>query len=162
VDLADFVPSLRREVTPPGSDVFSDVSDDVFTGYLADAFWEARLDGFLPAWEADEDGVVTPVPPNTVDLPRDQIAAILIYAGVRVLRNQILNTQTSFQATAGPVSYQVQNSATMLVEMLKQLKAVKDRLVDNIAIDQPGTVIGYIDAYAARLGLSEQYVLPGA
>lgn len=152
VDLADFVPALRREITPPGSDLFNDVSDDVFTGYLADSFWEARLDGFLTDWFADEDGVVTPVAPNTTDLPRDQVAAIILYAGIRVLRNQILNTQTSFQATAGPVSYQVQNSATMLVEMLKQLRAVKDRLVAGVIENEP-TSTAYIDAYATRLGL---------
>lgn len=153
VDLSDFVAALRREITPPGSDLFAGVGDEVFTGYLADAFWEARLDGFLSSWSADDDGIVVPVAPNTTDLPRDQIAAIIIYAGVRVLRNQILNTQTAFRAQAGPVEYEVQNSAQMLVEMLKQLKAVKDRLIDSVGSGIETTTTAYIDAYATRLGL---------
>lgn len=150
VDLSDFVPSLRREVTPPDSTLFANVGDDVFTGYLADAFWEARLDGFLQAWTADEDGIVTPVAPNTTEIPRDQVAAIIIYAGIRVLRNRILNTNTTFRAQAGPVEYEVQNSATMLVEMLKQLKAIKDRLLeDKTEVGQTDTL--YLDAVATRL-----------
>ena len=149
VDLADFVPSLRREVTPPGSDLFTDVSDDVFTGYLADAFWEARLDGFLAKWTADEDGIVTPAASGTPELTRDLVALIILYAGIKVLRNKILNTNTTFRATAGPVEFETQNSATMLVELLKQLKASKDRILDLVA-DSGFTPVELIDAYAVR------------
>lgn len=158
VDLSDYVSSLRREVTPLGSDLFSGVTDAQWTAYLTDSFWEARLDGFLQAWTADEDGLVLPVAPNTTDLPREQIAAIVIYAGVRVLRNRILNLNTSFRSKAGPVEYEVQNSATMLVEMLKQLKAAKDRLLEA-RDNSESTQTLYLDAVASRMGLSTQTAL---
>lgn len=161
VDLSDYVPSLRREVTPPDSTLFTNVTDEVFTGYLADAFWEARLDGFLTAWVADEDGLVTPVAPNTTELPREQIAAIIIYAGVRVLRNRILNMNTTFRSKAGPVEYEVQNSAAMLVEMLKQLKAMKDRLLESQE-DVGETNTLYLDAVATRLLGPNAYLALGS
>lgn len=161
VDLSEYVSSLRREVTPLGSDPFSTVTDTQWTDYLADSFWEARLDGFLQGWTADEDGVVSPVPPNTLELPREQIAAIIIYAGVRVLRNKILNTNTTFRAKAGPVEYETQNSATMLAEMLKQLKAVKDRLLDGLT-ESDATSVAYIDAYSARLGIAQPTLALGS
>jgi len=126
-DLADFIDSLRREVTPLGSEPFSAVADDTWTGYLADAFWEARLDGLLSGFVADTDGVVTP------DLPRELVALVVLYAGVRVLRNRILSIASSTRYKAGPVEYETSASATALTELLRQLAAIKKRIVDAAA-----------------------------
>lgn len=131
VDLDDYVPSLQREVNPPGTAIF-DVSDDVWVGYLTDAFWEARMDGFMAGYTCDEDGSVTPLAGGGADLPRQYVALIVLYAGVRILRTQILNTKTLFRAKAGPTEFEQQNSATMLAEMLKQLAAAKQQLIDQI------------------------------
>lgn len=149
VDLSDYTDVLRREISPPGSTVFAGVGDDVLTGYLSDALWEARLDGFVTGYKADPDGIVTPEDDNAPDITRDLIALLVIYAGIRILRNQILNTNTRFVAKAGPVEYETENSATMLVEMLKQLKSIKDRLL----FQEQGygmTTVQLVDGYTVR------------
>lgn len=148
VDLGEFVESLRREVTPPGSTLFADVSDDVFIGYLADAFWEARLDGFLGKWEADADGLIAPLDASGEDITRELIGLVILYAGVKILRNRLMNLNTAFRAEAGPVKYEVENSANLLTEMLKQLKARKDQLLD--AVTNAPTETYYFDAYTLR------------
>lgn len=155
VDLSDFVESLRREVTPPGSDLFTDVDDTVMTGYLADAFWEARLDGFLGVWVANEDGLVTPMETGGDDLPRELIGLVILYAGVKILRNRLMNLNTAFSAKAGPVEYEVQNSANLLTEMLKQLKEAKDRILEQVDLAPTNTY--YFDAYTARNSSAAAY-----
>lgn len=154
LDLSDYVESLQREVIPPGSNLFANVDATAWAGYLSDAFWEARLDGFLTGYSADDDGAVTRIV-DTVpeDMPRQYVALVVLYAGIRVLRNKILNTQTSFRAKAGPVEYETQNGATMLAEMLKQLAATKNRLIEAAeqTSDVNTTVVAMFDAYSTRL-----------
>jgi hypothetical protein len=147
VDLSDYVATLRREVTPPGSTLFAAVPDDTFTGYLADSFWEARLDGFLAGYTCDEDGVVEPTATGGADFPRAEVALVVLYAGVRVLRNKILNTSTSFRAKAGPVEFEQQNGATVLTEMLRQLRDQKNRI---ITLSQDQTLVEIFDALSIR------------
>lgn len=148
VDLADYVDSLRREVTPLGADPFAAVEGDEWIGYLTDAFWEARLDGFLEGYVADEDGLVENEGGGG-DLDRRYIALIVLYAGIRVLRNRILNTNTAFRAKAGPVEFEQQSSATMLAEMLKQLRGTKDRIIE--ALDGDATDVHILDAMSVRM-----------
>lgn len=148
VDLAEFVDSLRREVTPPGSDLFATVPDDTFVGYLTDAFWEARLDGFMAKWEADVDGFVVPLDPDGEDLPRELVGLVVLYAGIKILRNRIMNLNTAFRSKAGPVEYEVQNSANLLTELLKQLAARKEQILE--AVENIPTPTFYFDAYSTR------------
>lgn len=158
VDMADYVPALKREVTPLGADPFASVEDASWVGYLADAFWEARLDGFLKGYEAIElgpgDVEVGPVSGSAEEadqVPREQMALVILYAGIRVLRNQILNTNTAFRAKAGPVEFEQQTSATMLAEMLKQLKATKDRILDGLDDEVGQTGVMILDAFSTRV-----------
>ena len=149
IDLADYVPALQREVNPPGVDLLSGATAAELVGHLSDAFWEARLDGFLTAWTCDEDGVVTPVDPlSAVDIPRDALSLVVLYAGIRVIRNRILNTNAVFRAKAGSVEYETGTSAQMLTEMLKQLKAAKDRYLERATDNE--TPVGYYDALSVR------------
>lgn len=153
VDMVDYVESLKREVQPPGSDIFAAVTEAEWVGYLGDAFWEARLDGFLEGWRAVEeagDVTVESVRPDGPDIPRQQIALVILYAGIRVLRNRILNMPTTFRAKAGPVEFEQQNSATMLAEMLKQLKATKDHILQAIG-NENATAVTVLDAYSTRI-----------
>lgn len=159
VDLADYVAALKREVEPPGTDIFTGVQSSEWIGYLSDAFWEARLDGFLSGYETDEgssasDVLIVPTTPGAADLDRRGMALVILYAGVKVLRNRILNMNTQFRAKAGPVEFEQQNSATMLAEMLKQLKATKDRIID--ALDG-GTDVMILDAYSTRIYSAGSY-----
>ncbi len=57
---------------------------------------------------------------------------MILYAATKILRIKILNAQTTFRAKAGPVEYETENSATMLAELLRQLKATKDRIIDDL------------------------------
>lgn len=153
VDLSEYVASLRREVTPLGSTLFSAVTDEDLLPYLTDAFWEARLDGFMKGYVADEDGLIDPES-GTTDLDQKYVALIVLYAGIRILRNQILNTNTQFRAKAGPVEFEQQSSATMLAEMLKQLRATKDSIIaeeDEIQNGYRANTVAMIDAFSSRL-----------
>lgn len=152
VDLSDeeYIASLQREVTPLGGTAFAAITEDTWLGYLTDAFWEAKLDGFLVGY-VESDGVVTHETGDaTRDIDRKYIALIVLYAGIRVLRNQILNMNTGLRAKAGPVEFEQQNSATMLAEMLKQLRATKDRIIDELdTADETSVMV--LDAYSTRV-----------
>lgn len=147
VDLFDYIPSLKREVTPPGSTLFSDVGDDTWVGYMSDAFWDARLDGFLGGYTCSVDGTITSTSGGD-DITRDLVGLVVLYAGIKVLRNRIMNLDTSFRAAAGPVEFEVQKSANLLTEMLKQLKDHKDRILDAVNLGPTETY--YFDGYTQR------------
>lgn len=156
-ELSQFVGSLRREVTPLGGALPATITDEELTAHLADAFWEARLDGFCTGYACDEHGSVDPVDrdgavdPGGPQFRREQVALVIIYAGIRILRSQVLNTRSAFRAKAGPVEYEEQASSTMLTEMLKQLKATKDRLIDQADTDDDLTHVFGFDAFSTRL-----------
>lgn len=124
-DLSEFVASLRREITPVEGDALT-TTDEVLVGYLVDAFWEARLDGFMVGYISDEDGLVEP------DLPREKVALCVLYAGIRILKLQLVNTEAHFRATAGPVGFETRQSATVMAEMLRQLERRKDHLLEAL------------------------------
>lgn len=148
VDLIDHVPSLVREVNPPGTPRFEGVNDEEWLGYLTDAFWEARLDGFMSGYTCDEEGIVTHETDPDREFPRYLVGLIVLYAGIRVLRNSILNTSQSFSATAGPVQYSTQNSATVLAELLKMLQERRKELLAEV--ENLPTPTYYFDAYTQR------------
>lgn len=152
VELGDFVDALKREVQPPGTDVFTGVNDTAWIGYMSDAFWEARLDGLLADFSL-VDETLKYIPSRDPDRERQAVALVILYAGIKVLRNRILNMGTSskLRAKAGPVEFEQEgaNSATMLAEMLKQLKATKDRILDEIK--NGGSDVLILDAFSVRL-----------
>jgi hypothetical protein len=157
VEVVDLVPSLKREVQPPGVELYPGVSDADWVGHLTDAFGEARLDGFLEGYTVVEmspgDAEIQPLSgPDAITLQnfRHELAVVVLYAGIRVLRNRILNMNTGFRAKAGAVEFEQQNSATMLAEMLKQLRATKERILDSID-EGDATAVTMIDAYSTRV-----------
>lgn len=154
VDLSNYVDSLRREVSPPGADAFAAVGDDVFAGYLADAFWEVRLDGFMEPFVADPDGIVTPQSVGGADIGREDIALVILYAGIKIIRNRLLSTNTRLSAKAGPVEFTTENSALLLVEMLKELTNIKNRLLYLKSYNQN---VAIIDVFSARSVSNSSY-----
>jgi hypothetical protein len=147
------------------------------TGYLCDAFWEVTLDGFLgtsknvtsngtvPAatYSVDTTGIVlpstdpqvvagaqtytaTPYDP-TVDMNRSEVALVCLYAGIKIIRNKLLESNTRLRAKAGPVEFESDNSANLLVEMLKELQSVRQRLLWLRTYNQD---VSMIDAFSAR------------
>lgn len=156
-DLNDFIPSLRREVNPPGSELFPNATEVMWLGYMTDAFWEARLDGFMPQWTCDEDGLVEHLTDPDQEFPRYLIGLIVLYGGIRVLRNYILNAGASskFTAKAGPVEFNTESSAMVLAELLRQLAKRKEDLLDEI--QNIPTPTFYFDQYSQRQHIQESY-----
>lgn len=124
-NLVDLIPSLKREVNPPGVDTLSSLVTADLQGYLADAVSEAQLDGFLGAYVLDPVAyTVTP------DLPNYYQYMVVLWAGVRILRNRLSNLHTMIKQQAGPVQQEIQNSATLLNAILAEIVAKKQRLID--------------------------------
>jgi hypothetical protein len=170
VDLSDYVDTLRREVTPPGSTTFATVSDDVFTGYLADAFWEVRLDGFIEPFVCDSSGIIVPSSDPQVlagataflpsaynaalDIGRDQIALVCLYAGIKIIRNRLMEQSSRVRAKAGPVEFEQDYSANVLTEMLRELSDTRKRLLYLKTFNQDVTLI---DSFSARSASASSY-----
>ena len=149
VELSELVPSLEREVTPPGETIYANATEDHWVGFLTDGFWEAVLDGLLGGYTCDEDGLVTPVS-GTTDLSRDFQQVVVMYAGVRVVRTALLNSQSSFRAKAGPVEYETALSAQVLQALLTELQERRTRLLRRLMDDGLLPYFAYIDGVAAR------------
>lgn len=148
IDIADLTDALKREVNPPGTDLFPDATDDDWLGQLLDSFWEAKLFGFFAGFTADEDGLISPLT-GTTQVTRDEQALIILFAGARVIRNELKNTNTLFRAQAGPVEFEVQNSAQLLRDILKDIRSKVDLALAAIgAINS--TTVAYIDSLVGR------------
>lgn len=142
VNLSDLVPSLQREVNPPGGSLYT-LTDDVWVGHLADAFWEARLQGLLSNY-TESNGVITPQS-GTKDLPRELQQLIVLFAGFRLALNSFQNVNSSYRAKAGPVEYEVQKSAQTLRGVLDALRA-RIKVVTDVLADQGSTNAVMFDA----------------
>jgi hypothetical protein len=143
-DLSELVPSLQRVVAPPGSfaTYYPDAGEGDMTGLLMDGMAQAMLDGFFNhtlAWT--DEGITTP------DLTRGQQALVVIYAGDIMLRAAILQTNTSQRYKAGPVEYEVQNGASVLVELLKENAARKKALIDQQSLLGADSAFTMADLY---------------
>jgi hypothetical protein len=139
VDLEELVPPLQRMINPPGSELFPNATVGILTGYLSDAFWLAKLDGFFSGY-TETDGIVTPESPTGTDLQRDWQQLIVFYAGMQIVENELRAKNTLFRTKAGPVEYEVQNSAQLLR---------RDYLLDLLS-EKYNIAAGYIDMISAR------------
>lgn len=129
VDLGDLIEAMKREVIPPGSDLYADVSDDRWLGELLDAFWVAVLEGAIVGYTADDDGIITATT-AAVDLPRQIQQLVVLFAGLRILTNTVTNADASFKAVAGPVSYERERSSQALQAALNTTKERVARALD--------------------------------
>lgn len=146
VDLSDYVDTLRREISLPTGELFS-VSDDYLVGCLADGFWEAVIDQLITGYTCDADGVVT-VTSASEEFPRQLVAVVVLYAGLKILRNQLLGSKTRVTAKAGPVEYTTELGSNVITSMLKQLDSVRTRLLYMTQYGNTGFYI--LDAFSAR------------
>jgi len=142
-ELADLVDAFKREVSPPGSFVadFPLVTDTEVEASLADAFAEAQLDGFFSNYVLDVDSsLVEP------DISVAGAALVVIYAGMRLIRQRMTSLGSRKRFVAGPVEYEVQAQATVLTELLKELRERRDRLLRGAG----GPKVFQMDGYATR------------
>lgn len=151
VDLGDLIPSLQREVSPPGGNLYPNATDDDWLGYLQDAFWEARLQGLLSGFtlDTDDDSLIVPQH-GTTDLERDFQQLIVLFAGFRITLTQFQNINSGFSAKAGPVQFEQQKSAQTLRGVLdsikERLKAILLTLpVESRAVPQVYAFEGYLE-----------------
>ena len=154
-NLADLVEAFKREVAVPGTFAteFPDTSDDDLEEALKDAFAQARLDGFFGKMELDvATGEVTP------DLSIAGAALVTIYAGIRMTRTQLRKLPTISRYKAGPVEYEVQQSAQAITADLKTLEDRRKELVQNALRAGRGTGSTFVlDAYVARASAHNFY-----
>lgn len=156
IDLADLIPSVIREVNPPGTDLFPDAVDDDWLGQLQDSFWEAKLFGFYDNF-SESDGLVSPIT-GTTELGRDLQQLVVLFAGIRALRMKLINQGTSLRAKAGPVEFETQNSANLMTLALKQMQEKITLLLNSLADSITGQSLTYYinglcdRTYALRYG----------
>lgn len=154
VDLNDLVAALKLEVNPPGQDLFPGCSNIEWTQRLSNAFWNARIDGFLQEY-VEDDGEVFPVS-GDVDMPRDLQQVIVFLAALTALSARLREVQTSFKAKAGPAEFEVQRSANVLRDqgdlLYKRYQLLLSRLSDIGELP-----VFVFDAVDARLGTGEFY-----
>jgi hypothetical protein len=163
VNLFDLIDPLKREVQPPGSDLFPDATDDEWGGALSDAFWEVRLYGFLPGfeenvaarggWPTFVEGIVTPIgvlddtyddPTGYLtgtDLSRELQQLIVLWAAWKIVLNRMASLNTTFRTKAGPVEYETQNAASVLKAVLDALKARIDLVLTTLPGAGGGAVV---------------------
>lgn len=148
-DLSLHVDWLKREVAVPGTfkTLFPDTRDDHLAAALVDGLYRAKLDGWLPTYNANPDTFLT----NEV-IPMEGVAIIVIYSAITFVKNQITNMVTgqTYRAPGGLES-STQRSASVLSERLKQLQEEKKELLTAIgAAGRPRTSIYMSDGYAIR------------
>jgi len=157
VDLTEYITALQTEISAPGNIAtdFPAATADDWTNTLLNAFWEARLDGLLATYTMDDNGLISPIlapgasSSSTPDIGRDMIQLIVLYASFAVIRNSLRGLRTMFSATAGPVKYEYQTSALMLVELMKDLIMRRNTIIARLS--DLGTSKTYvIDSIAAR------------
>lgn len=140
VDLSDYLDNLKREVNPPGTNLFPEATDTEYAGHLTDAFWEARLDGMLSDW-TESDGVIASVTDGGGDISRDLVQLVILYAGIRIVRNHLRNIRTAFRAKAGSTEYETQQSAQLLRDILDELRQKRSLVLQRLSD------LGKIDSY---------------
>jgi hypothetical protein len=147
MELTALVPSLKRAVAAPGEfdTFFPNSSETDLVGSLTDAVAEAMLDGFLAATDLDlENGVVTP------DLSHQAQALVVLYGAARILSARIANLKNRTRYVAGPAEAETEQSASVLVELLRQVNARKKQVLDDARAGDLATAFEMVDMYVAK------------
>lgn len=142
-DLFDLVDGLKREVNSIGADSFPDATDDEWLGNLQDGFWEAVLDGTIASNYSETDGEVSP------DLPQVLQRLVIFYAGIRIIRNQLRQLNTTFKAKAGNVEFETQLSPQILKSLFDDMVKRRNVFIQNLAEDYLISSV-YVDSVVAR------------
>jgi hypothetical protein len=147
MELVDLVPSVQRAVAPPGEfdTYFPNSTSGDIEGVLADAVAEAHLDGFLADIVLDVDAsTVTP------DLSSAQQALVILYAMARVLTARVSNLKNRTRYKAGSAEAETEQSASVLVELLRQTQDRKKQLLDDAKAGNLATAFAMVDMYVAK------------
>ncbi len=127
-DLAIYTDAVRNVIARPGTfaDLFPETTDDHLVALLADALAEAHLMGLLLDYEADDTYLTRPV------LTSGQGALLTLFAGLRLIRGELLNRITSAKYVAGPVSSETTYATNILRDIMKALETQKEDIVTSL------------------------------
>lgn len=147
-NLSTLVEALKRELAVPGEfdNIFPNTTDEDLEGALADAAAEAQLDGFLGASVIDATlFTITPA------ISSGAGALLIIYAGVRAIRAQLRNSKNRQKYEAGGAIYEVETSATILTQELKDFTDRRKNLLALILRQaRAGQGVQVLDGYLIR------------
>ena len=145
--LINLAPAYRREVYGLGGAVPPDLTDAMIAEVLADCFAEGQLYGFFATYTLDQ--VTLEVDPD-LDPAMQQL--IILIAGIRQLRAQVVLTGNKERYKAGPVEYETERSASVLVELLKSAEARLALLLKQlVGVGKVSTTVTWIDAWPAAV-----------
>jgi hypothetical protein len=159
--ISDIIPMMNRELNAPGTEQYPDLLGGDYLGYIADGFWDARLAGMLYTYTivdgadlatplATGDDYITDQASKVDDLPEEFQFMVVIFAGTRLLRNKILTLAVNYKATAGPVDYEQQASATTLRAILSSLERRVNELQVMYSDEFTPGVFAYMDGVLQR------------
>lgn len=145
-DLANYTDSVRNILARPGTfrTLFPETTDDHLVTVLQDGLAEAHLEGLLLNYESDDNGYVRPV------MATGQVALIVLFGGLRLIRAEMLNRVTSSKYVAGPVSAETTYATNVLRDIMKTLEAQKDRLTTLLTSSGAGAAFIMADSYVAN------------
>lgn len=132
-DLNDLVPALKRASALPGTfdELYPEANDSDLVGYLMDSIAEAQLDGFLSSYEVDPlEETVEPDLSNENALKAPG-ALVVLYAAYRMVLTELRNVRNRVSYTAGPTQFEEERTASMLNEILRQLHARKQDIIEE-------------------------------
>lgn len=146
-NLGDYVDSLRAMLARPGTfdDLFPETDDDGLIQLLRDGLAECNMEQLLVGYVSDQQGIVRP------EMPAGAIAMVVLFAGIRLVRSEILNRVTSTKYTAGPVSAEQSYSTNILRDVAKQLEAQKITLINLYRSSSAGVEFYMADSFIANL-----------
>jgi|JI10StandDraft_1071094.scaffolds.fasta_scaffold397839_2 hypothetical protein len=150
VDLGELIPDLEVTLSYPGQTATLEAVDpEEWLIRLRNAFWTAYLEGLITDYSCDDDGIVSHVSNANETFSRDMQQIVVIYCGINVVQNQLMQIKTKFKAKAGPVEYETEQSASILKGLLDSYLKQKDLILDTLA-NQNLVSTYYVDAVRQR------------
>ena len=119
---------------------------------LANAFWSAKLKGYFEGYRVSADRTqIVPVDEDDDDLTDELQYLVVLFAAYDAALNRLLEARTTEKYEApGPLSYETQQAATVLVAVLE---ALKEELLEvrTVLIGTPyATTAHVVDLVLAR------------
>ena len=164
-DLNDLIPALKRTAAPPGEfdTLFPEATDEELVGYIADAVAECQLDGFLAKYEIDLlQETVEPDLTNDSGAVKVAGAMALLYASYRIVLNELRNVRNRVAYQAGSASMEEDRTASMLNEILRQLNARKQDLIEQARLGNLATDVYVHDMAFLKATFDNLYSEPFA
>lgn len=143
VDLYDLIPDLEGALNIPGATSrYANASEDEWAAKLKNAFWTAFNEGVISGFTCNEDALVSPLDASSDQtFGRDLQQIVILYVAINIIQNELLQLKTSIRSKAGPVEYEVQQSAQVLKGLMDSLLSQRDMVIKRLSD------LGYVPTY---------------